>query len=250
MRLPLLCDNGNLDAVIPLCRQFGYGIEVQAFYDPQLIEREPSSIEKCTALIRGITPISSHGCFADLCPGSFDPMVRSIARNRFDLSYKIAKQIGASHLVLHHGYVPHTSSPDNWLSRSIVFWNEFLADKDSSIQIHLENLLELDPDLLVGLIDAIDKPFVNLNLDIGHVHCNSKGSLPEWIRKLGNRIGYVHLHDNNGLNDEHLQLGRGNLPMHDVFNALKTFAPEAILAIEADPSDITESIKWLSDNGY
>jgi len=55
-----------------------------------------------------------HGPFGDLCPGSFDPLVRGVARTRIRQVFPIAERLRAGHLILHHGYVPNTSSPDIW----------------------------------------------------------------------------------------------------------------------------------------
>ncbi|MBU3146671.1 hypothetical protein [Clostridium sp. CF012] len=41
------------------------------------------------------------------------------------------------------------------------------------------------------------------NIVLHHGYCNSKISDIEWIKKLKVKIGYVHMHDNNGLEDEH-----------------------------------------------
>ena len=70
MRNLLICDDCKPEEVVPLCREKGYGIEVQAFYDPAEYERDPDLVDKTTKLIEGISLISMHGCFGDLCPGS------------------------------------------------------------------------------------------------------------------------------------------------------------------------------------
>jgi sugar phosphate isomerase/epimerase len=241
----LICDDGNLEKVVPICKQYQCGIEVQSFYNPLLIDNEPESIDKHLALISGIALRSVHGCFGDLCPGSFDPMVRAVARNRFDLSYGIAKQLNAMHLVLHHGYVPHTSPPDRWLTRCVAFWKDFLADKDDTVHIHIENVLEWDAGLIADLVDGISRTEVDVNLDLGHVHCNSRASHMDWIERLGGRIGYVHIHDNHGKEDEHLELGNGTIPLHEVLQAIRSITPKAVWAIETEVDGLSKSIEWL-----
>lgn len=243
----LLCDDGNLEP-LPLCRKHGFGIEMQAFSNPMLYEHDPSVIVDHLEGIEGIKLRAVHGCYRDLCPGSFDPMVRGVAGNRFDLSYRATAKLKAQHLILHHGYVPHTSHPDRWITRCTAFWKEFLYDKDTSISIHVENLLELEPQLLADVIDAIDSPVVDTNLDIGHAYCNSRKSIMEWIQVLGKRIGYVHLHDNNGKEDEHLRFGEGSIPLTEVMSALEQSAPEAYWAIETEIAGLGQSIQWIMEN--
>jgi sugar phosphate isomerase/epimerase len=250
MKNILLCDNAEPNQVVPFCNQHGCGIEIQAFYDPALLQNDPSAIERYLELVNPIELRSVHGCFADLSPGSFDVLIQEVTRERFQQSYSVAKQLGATHLVLHHGYVPHTSPPDRWLQRCVIFWKDFLSHRDSSIAIHIENMLEWEPDLLADLVDAVGLPVFDANLDIGHVHCNSRTNHFKWIDRLGHRIGYVHIHDNSGTEDEHLALGAGNIPLKEVLQHLQAVAPGACWAIESRPEVMALSLDWLKDNGF
>jgi sugar phosphate isomerase/epimerase len=249
MKSILLCDNGDLLNVLPLSEEYGLGIEMQAFYDPSLYEANSSLVEMHLSHIGNVSLRAVHGCFADLCPGSFDSLVRSTAKNRFELSYSAAMQLNATHLILHHGYVPHTSPASQWLARCSAFWKEFMIGKNNLVSIHIENLLEWEPNLISDLLDSIDNPAVDANLDIGHAYCNSKMTVIEWIQILAHRIGYVHLHDNNGKEDEHLAFGKGTIPLNEVLAGLEYYSPEACWAIESHGKEIEQSIIWLLENG-
>jgi sugar phosphate isomerase/epimerase len=249
MKSLAICDNGNALEAAPLCRKFKVGIEIQAFYDPYLIEKNPEAVSNHLDVIKGIEPCTLHGPFGDLCPGSFDAMLRDVARNRFEFAFSISRQLGASYIILHHGYVPGTSFPDRWLTRSTAFWTEFLQDK-SNAHFYIENMLERDPDLLSELVAAVDSPNFNVCLDIGHAHCHSETPVLQWIEKLGEKIQYVHLHNNYGETDEHLGLGNGTIPMLEVCYALDEFVPDAIWAIEVNFPFIDSSIAWLRRHGF
>ena len=67
---------------------------------------------------------------------------------------------------------------------------------------------------------------------------------------LGSRIGYVHLHDNQGKEDEHLGLGRGSIPMVETLHCLQECCPQAVWAIEAHELGIEQSIEWLDARGF
>src|SRR5574340_861568 len=250
MRQIFICDETNPAKAAVLCERYDLGIEIQAFYDPAYFDSTPDAVEQHLALLGNVPERSSHGCFGDLCAGSFDPLVREVARLRYQQSYDFARQLGAGHLVLHHGYVPHTSPPDRWLVRCSAFWKDFLQGKGPEIRIHLENLLELDAGLLAEVIDAIDSPLVDANLDLGHVACNSPTPLTDWIHRLGKRIGYLHLHDNHGERDEHLTPGKGSIPLREALELVSETAPDAIWAIESDIDEMEEAILWLKTNGF
>jgi len=249
MRTLLLCDGGKVVETAQFCQTDQLGIEVQAFVRPVALE-DPEQLAYHQTHVAGIAPLAMHAPFGDLCPGSFDPMVREVARVRLEQAYQIAEYLEVEHLVMHHGYVPHTSARANWITRSAAFWQAFCADKQSTMQFHLENLLELEPTIIADVIAAIDLPNVTINLDIGHAHCNSTTPVLTWIEALGDRIGYVHLHDNHGETDEHLGFGQGTIPFDEVCHALNACAPNAVWAIEAEGDGIAASLHWLQEHGF
>jgi len=250
MKSLFLCDNCRLAETAKLCAELGYGIEVQSFFDPEYIERNPDAIDIHHRALENIGERALHGPFADLCPGSMDAMVRAVARNRFEMAADIAHRLDISHIVLHHSYIPQTSRPDMWVARCTTFYRDFLKDKPPDMKYHLENFKEWDPILISEVISSVDDPRLDVCLDIGHVHCNARVKVPDWIRHLRGQIGYVHLHDNHGESDEHLGLGQGNIEMNVVCEALNEFAPDAIWAIESEEAGFNQSLEWLAANGF
>jgi sugar phosphate isomerase/epimerase len=246
----LLCDNCQLEPVASLCKLHGVGIEIQSFYDPEFSRQNPQAVSTHRGAISSIPLRSVHGPFADLCPGSFDALVRDLARQRFNQSNHVARKLGAIHVVLHHGYVPGTSETRQWLNRSQEFWKDFLKWAPPGIHFHLENMLEHDPEVIAQLVDDLDCANLDICLDVGHAHCFGKVPVLTWIERLGNRIGYVHLNDNQGQNDDHLGLGRGTIPMMDVCKALRMHSPNAVWALETKLPDLEDSILWLKQNEF
>ena len=249
MRPFYICDQAHVDSASELCRAAGWGIEVQAFYDPAVGENQ-QEVERHRLAASGIRQVAVHGPFGDLCAGSFDAMVRQVTRHRFDLAYEVACQIEATDIVLHHGYVPGTSPPDRWVPRFVEFWDAFSQDKSGSVRFHLENMLERGPEVLLAVLEAIPQDNVDACLDIGHAHCNSQTTLGRWIEILGDRIGYVHLHDNHGQADEHLALGEGDIPLFEVCESLLELSPSALWALECAADGREQSVAWLREHGF
>ena len=74
----------------------------------------------------------------------------------------------------------------------------------------------------------------------------SEKSVLEWIEALGERIGYVHLHNNEGKKDSHRGLLKGNLPMKEILSVLKNNVPNADWSLEiGDEKELRESLEWL-----
>lgn len=245
-----VCDECRIDEFAPVCVQRGLGIEVQSFYDPAYIERQPDAIEIHRQAIAPVASRSFHGPFGDLCPGSFDSLVRHLARRRIDESLAVARKLDIPDIVLHHGYYPGTSRPSSWIKRSTVFWKELLADTPKSMRIHLENLFERDTSMLSDLIDAVGDDRLDVCLDVGHAHCHSRLTTVEWVEQLGNKIGYLHLHSNNGESDEHLALGEGTVDMEAVCHALEEYATNAIWGIEVSHEFMIMSLDWLERHNF
>lgn len=243
-----VCDNGEIKKAIDIGEKYNCGIEIQAFSIPENNTEENISIHK--DLLKNISSIALHGPFRDLCPGSPDPMIREVTRERLEQGFACALRLNASHVIYHHGYVPNTSYYSGWLKRSIAFWQDFLENKPIEINFHIENLLEHDANLISDLLEGISRQNIDICLDIGHAHSLSKISIINWIEHLKKKIGYVHLHDNHREKDEHIGLGKGNIPLVEVLTLLKEYSPNALWALEANMNDMDDSILWLKENGF
>jgi len=137
----LICDDAKPEAVIDLCRQAAFGIEVQAFHHPAALS-DPILVKQTAELVQGLPLVSMHGPFGDLNTGSFDPLVRETARRRIQEGYDIASPLGATHIVYHHGRVPRTNPEQSWIKNSVEFWNAFMEQVPEDVHVHLENMLE------------------------------------------------------------------------------------------------------------
>lgn len=146
--------------------------------------------------------------------------------------------------------MPGTSWFDNYIKRFVDFWHEFLEGKSTDMSFYIENHLEHTPEMLSRVLTGINRKNVKACLDIGHAHCHSKVSVVERIKVLQDQIGYVHMHDNHGKEDEHLGLGQGNMSLVAVCKALEKYAPDAIWAPEAKAQWLQESIDRLKENKF
>jgi hypothetical protein len=141
MQRILISDNDDFDAVFPFCLSEGLGIELQSFWNPTECELFPVRIEYQLQRIRAIDFRAFHAPFGDLNCGSYDPMIREVSGQRMLLGCQTAYKLNAEHVIFHHGYVPRTSPPKNWIPRFVQFWKSFLDDKPENVHFHLENML-------------------------------------------------------------------------------------------------------------
>ena len=261
MREIRLCDDASLSRVYTLCEQNKLGLEIQGFYNPALIGTQESNRllnEYKESLINFKGGKSLHAPFWDLNLGSKNAAVREATMKAFNYAYEVAKELGCTEIVVHNGFVPNTSFYEGWVRNATAFWKDFFSDKDDSITMMIENQCEEDSEVLKMEIDSVNDSRLKVCLDIGHAHANSNMKVEDWITSLGERIGYLHLHNNHGkvsgrpsyLNDEHLGLDMGTMNMKNVLELLELNCPDAIWNIECKLDYIESSINVLKENGY
>lgn len=249
MKNIFLCDSNDPNTVSALCASRGFGIEIQGFAHPTQVDNQ-ALLEATLPRLAPVARRSLHGVFYDLCPGSPDPLIRQVTRQRLEQSSAAARALGAQEVVFHDGHVPGNSSRIGWMKRAPEFWQSFLTGQAPGLSFHLENLLEREPDFIAELLDTVGSDRLDACLDIGHAHCYSPISPVEWARQLGRRIGFVHLHDNRGADDDHLALGLGTLPLQETLLALEEHSPDASWMIEVTGEGLLRSLEWLGQHGF
>lgn len=165
-------------------------------------------------------PFSVHGPFLDLNPGSFDSLIAEATRTRFEQAYASAARLGADRIIFHTGFDPHTCYETGWPGQAVEFWKRFLEGTDGTIQIHLENVLDLHWEVVAYILDRTDCPWFTACLDMGHAGAYSLQKPEEWVRGLAGRISHLHLHDNDGTKDAHRPIGEGTISWERVFGAV------------------------------
>ncbi|OPX65226.1 MULTISPECIES: sugar phosphate isomerase/epimerase family protein [unclassified Methanoregula] len=84
--------------------------------------------------------------------------------------------------------------------------------KEHSVLACLENMISLkeflcrQPEELIGMTEGIDG--IGMTFDFGHA--NTLGIVDRFLPFVG-RANHIHIHDNHGVSDEHLQLGAGTI---------------------------------------
>jgi sugar phosphate isomerase/epimerase len=86
-------------------------------------------------------------------------------------------------------------------------------------------------DALLRLMDHVKSDNFGAVLDTGHQNAQ-KEILPLSVEKLGSKIYYLHVSDNDGRINDHLPLGKGNIDWEGVFLALKKHNYQGYVAID------------------
>ncbi len=175
---------------------------------------------------------SVHLPFMRLRPGSPDAAELRFTRERLNRAAELSRVYGAAHMVGHPAYIAErdgeagsAETPERgWLERFCETWRPL--PELGGCPLFLENIRDQSPRLLPGLVKALNLPpaQVGICFDAGHWHAfaggKKKQDLPEWVKAHAPYIRHLHLHDNDGSDDQHLGLGKGDLPFELLLSEL------------------------------
>jgi len=201
-----------------------------------------------------------HAPFDGINISTPQTFLRKASLKLIERSMRNAHKIEAKLIVIHSGF----KSPFDYLKPKTT-WNIFLdvlkfIDKIASeldIYVGIENMPSNSFALIHSHKDAI--AFLNemksslekigLTLDIGHSNTIGNDEIKEFLSSLGNHIIHVHVHDNNGRNDDHLPVGSGNINWKAFANMIKNLKLVGGLTLEVmSIRDAIKSMRFLAEN--
>ncbi len=152
-------------------------------------------------------------------------------------------RIEAGVMVLHPGYFTYSSDIAqalDSLSRSLEEMEAFTEETD--VKICIENM-PADWNCFVFRYPDLDLKTHHLALDIGHAA--TTGRLDEFLEMP---VSHFHIHDNNGLSDEHLPVGSGSIDFKAIGSALRNNRAMKILEHHSD-EDVMLSLESIEKKG-
>ena len=240
------------DTYLPLIIQ--YGINPEIGLDAIALDR--FSISDYEDVVQELhkqgLSITLHGPFMDLCPGSPDPKIRELTRYRFQQMSQLIPIFLPKTVVCHTCYdnKRYGFLKKPWIQYSMELWSWFAENirKEGAV-LTLENVYEHNPHEFLELFKGLMGQGVGFCLDVGHQAVFSHVNLASWLDILGEYITQLHLHDNHGIQDEHLPLGKGKIDFPMLFRYLKDKQIEpSIITIEPHrEEDLWPSLEYLEN---
>ena len=192
-----------------------------------------------------------HAPFEDLRPASFDDKIRNVSMERLIATCHLAEIFKPLTIVCHPNFVKwiYYEKEEAWLERSIESWGKICdLAKQYGTRVLLENVFDDSPEMLARLVEGIGAENTGICLDIGHLTIFTKRPLSEWLTTLGPYIEELHLHDNHGVYDEHLVMGRGTIDFTPLFEYIKKQGVKPIYTLEQHrEEDIEPNMRALHE---
>ena len=256
-QVAIIAKHHTFAQTVELALKYQVGIEIQSFAFPPLLNDDEwgENIDLYQQSLADFPyPISLHGAFMDMSPGSPDQSFARVTKNRSIQSLHLARELNADTVVFHANFLAMIRDNEyriGWTKRTIDFFGPLAEYADSlGVRIALENMWEFDPAILRAILEGVHSSALVACLDVGHAHLFSNLPFADWLDELEPWIHYIHMNNNYGDLDTHLGLDDGILDYPHILGQLRALPTDPlrmVLEIE-DLVDMERSLQldWLA----
>jgi sugar phosphate isomerase/epimerase len=193
---------------------------------------------------------SIHAPYADTNLSADDDQIRKAILDRLKRSITYAAELEAQALVIHPGRRTAVDrfDPKRTWNLNISSAREILDyARNHGVNAIFENLPEPEPHLMKSVEEFkkfLDSMGKNSGMVLDIAHANTGKEIHDFIETFKDNIGHIHVSDNYGEADRHLEIGVGGINWVKVINHLKTIDFDNWIVVESYRG-IPESIEYL-----
>ncbi len=236
-QLYIIPDRNRIGEALELAREYHAAFEYNDFFKTDVLDDEAKIKELIAFYLKQPHDCSHdtmHGAFLDITVHSADSLIRRVSEQRIWQSMDIARDMGLYGVVFHTGRLKdfrESQYIENWLCRNEEFFREVL-NKYQEQHVFIENMFDEAPDILLCLAQRLkDEPRFGVCLDYAHAAL-SKADGKKWVEELAPYISHMHINDNDGENDMHLELGTGTIDWQQFDEEVRRFKVDAGVLVE------------------
>jgi len=195
---------------------------------------------------------SIHAPYTDVNIAADDTIIRGAILERIEASIRWTSMLEASVLVFHPGnstaierFGPGLAWKINMESVDLIL---SCAEK-YSVRALIENVPEPFPYVMKSVEDFqrfFDEMVRDVEMVLDVAHANIRGETLSFISSFSDVISHVHVSDNNGDRDVHLQLGKGSINWADTITSLSDVGYDGWVTVES-LEGVGESIRLLEE---
>ena len=155
---------------------------------------------------------SVHAPLSDINIGSLNPTMRQASLDEVLLAIGCCGRMGIGLITVHPGFL----TPLGQLDRGAVMREARgslrqidAAASEAGVTVALENMPRMPITTCTApaeLLSLLEDTSLRVCFDIGHAH--TAGNIDDFVRHVP-LFANVHIHDNDGITDQHLTIGRG-----------------------------------------
>lgn len=167
------------------------------------------------------------------------------AMDELKRALEVTDLLPVKNMVMHLG-----ERMDGWSPRTVEYAINALEHlgafgRPLGVRLLVENLMSeaTTPEHLLEILKTGHLDKVGVCLDLGHAHVTA--GVAESIATLGSHIVSVHVHDNHGMQDEHLWPGEGTIAWEQTVKVLKALPepPATVLEINQNLDNDTNAAR-------
>jgi sugar phosphate isomerase/epimerase len=185
--------------------------------------------------------ISIHAPYSDINLAAFDERTRRYSVKMLCEIIDISHRLGIGPVTVHPGVIGPIQRGDR--DRVVKLTRKGLEEisrecRNCSTHVGLENMPDMKAcicktaDEMAMMLDGLE---MGMCLDIGHA--NTTGQIPELV-KMERKFVNMHVHDNEGQVDQHMELGKGGID----FTVLRGLKYRRNHIIEASATDMRSAV--------
>jgi sugar phosphate isomerase/epimerase len=193
-----------------------------------------------------------HAPFTDVNIAAHDDSLREGILNRIERSIRSASALEAEALTFHPGAttaLEHFYPGKAWELNLTSVRRLLRYAVDYGIPALIENVPDPFPFLMKSVEDFkrfFDEVEFEVNMVLDIAHSNIRGQTLEFIRSFSDHIRHIHVSDNLGQKDEHLQVGEGSIDWKETMAAIRMSHFRGWMVVESYRG-ISKSIRLLGN---
>lgn len=173
---------------------------------------------------------------------------REAAFSEYKKAIEFAGLIKAAHVVIHPGFCFSPAFNKQTAQRRATEYIHELCQiaKPLNVKLAIENVGYSGSSLFnqeeyTNFLNNIDET-AGFLIDTGHARLNN-WDIPRLVKETKDRLLALHIHDNDGMGDDHLAIGEGTIEWRAVFAAINEYAPNCELILEYAPGTPLEKLQ-------
>jgi sugar phosphate isomerase/epimerase len=191
--------------IIEIAKKHGFGM-IELLAEDIFFEKDNYEYSDCGLDVR------IHAATVDINIASVNKGIRSESLRQMISCASYAEKIGAKTITIHPGRVGRNDSRLRKYALDLTIESVGRIMDETNVEVSVENM-PVRKSFLANTLDELelirDSTGCSLTIDVGHA--NTTDTLSEML-ELSN-ISYCHLHDNDGVHDQHISLGDGTLDL-------------------------------------
>jgi sugar phosphate isomerase/epimerase len=195
---------------------------------------------------------SIHAPYSDTNLSADDDKIRKTIVARIKRSIVYAKELRAQALIFHPGWrtsVHRFDKDRTWRLNfnSVCEILEFA--KNQKVTALIENMPDTNSYMMKSIKEFhtfLEEIGLETKIVLDVAHANIGGEIENFLLTLSDNIKHVHLSDNNGIQDRHLSIGKGDINWNFVIDSLKRIGFDGWIVIESY-NGIQASLEYIKN---